>query len=432
MARSLRRAESRASSVASSVERPGESPPFGSAHLKVPFPALEVGRLGQAEQPPENLVFVLVQCALHLRLGPQVELAFLALGIGIQGGVVAACRVLHLAHDPLGGLVGNAREERLSGCRVGVGQHGQQFGIVVEHLLEMGDFPALVHRVAEEAAGEMIVQAALGHSDKREGRHAQRLIIALQGLIIALQGLVIAVPALLVMPQVLCRGEAPPGPQQRGDMVRMGELGRAAEAAVFRVEGLSQPLPGGLKRRQVEFHRLIARDVDAAQRVAQRVATLVRLLAIAAIVALDPGKNLLEDGCRKIGAGQDRQLLRGQEYRQRPAACRACGQLVRGLVDLVDVRALFPVDLDVDVEGVHQPGGGLVLKRLVRHDVAPVAGGVADGQQDGLVLIPRPLKRSLVPGQPVHRVVGVLQQVGTGFVGELVGHGFDYSSMGVG
>ena len=53
----------------------------------------------------------------------------------------------------------------------------------------------------------------------------------------------------------------------------------------------------------------------------------------------------------------------------------------------------------------------LVLERLALHHVAPVAGGVADAEEDGLVLGAGLLQGLRPPGVPVHRVVGVLQQV---------------------
>ena len=60
--------------------------------------------------------------------------------------------------------------------------------------------------------------------------------------------------------------------------------------------------------------------------------------------------------------------------------------LHRAHIDAVDVGALLAVDLDADEEVVHQAGGLLVFERLALHHVAPVAGGVADGDEDGLVV----------------------------------------------
>ena len=95
---------------------------------------------------------------------------------------------------------------------------------------------------------------------------------------------------------------------------------------------------------------------------------------------------------------------------------------MRGLVDLVEVGPLLAVDLDVDEEGVHDSGDVRVRERLVRHHVAPVAGGVADREQDRLVLGARARERLLAPRIPVDRVVGVLPEVGARFLREAVRH----------
>ena len=59
------------------------------------------------------------------------------------------------------------------------------------------------------------------------------------------------------------------------------------------------------------------------------------------------------------------------------------GHRLHGLhVDRVDVRALLAVDLDADEVLVHERRGLGVLEGLALHHVAPVAGGVADREQD--------------------------------------------------
>jgi hypothetical protein len=69
---------------------------------------------------------------------------------------------------------------------------------------------------------------------------------------------------------------------------------------------------------------------------------------------------------------------------------------------------------------VEQRGRLGVLERLVRHHVAPVAGGVADREHDGDVA-PGGLGEGLVaPRPPVHRVVRVLEQVRAGRILEPV------------
>ena len=63
---------------------------------------------------------------------------------------------------------------------------------------------------------------------------------------------------------------------------------------------------------------------------------------------------------------------------------------------------------------------GVVLEALVRHDVAPVAGGVADREQDRLVGALGFGERLRPPRPPIDRIVLVLEQIGTRLVGEAV------------
>jgi hypothetical protein len=83
-------------------------------------------------------------------------------------------------------------------------------------------------------------------------------------------------------------------------------------------------------------------------------------------------------GLGKIRAAEKGLLLRREKHRQRPAATPPRQQRVRRLVYLIEVGPFFPIDLDVDEKLVHMRGHGLVLERLVRHHMAPVARRVAD------------------------------------------------------
>ena len=76
-----------------------------------------------------------------------------------------------------------------------------------------------------------------------------------------------------------------------------------------------------------------------------------------------------------VGAGVERLTLGGQEARHRPPALAGQGGR-RGHVHGVDVGPLLAVDLHGHEAGVDDLGHGLVLERLVRHDVAPVARGI--------------------------------------------------------
>ena len=111
---------------------------------------------------------------------------------------------------------------------------------------------------------------------------------------------------------------------------------------------------------------------------------------------------------RVVGAAEERLAVRREEDGHRPAAVPR--QRDDGVhVERVDVGPLLPVDLDVHEALVHQRGRLVVLERLVLHDVAPVAGGVPDGEEDRLVLVARLGEGLLAPRVPVDRVVGVLQ-----------------------
>ena len=70
---------------------------------------------------------------------------------------------------------------------------------------------------------------------------------------------------------------------------------------------------------------------------------------------------------------------------------------------------------------VHDGGDLFVLKGFALHDVAPVAGGVADAEQDRFVLHFCLVQGFLAPWVPVYRVVCVLQQIWTRLVDEPVG-----------
>src|SRR3990172_10645374 len=56
----------------------------------------------------------------------------------------------------------------------------------------------------------------------------------------------------------------------------------------------------------------------------------------------------------------------------------------------------------------------------MRHDVTPVAGGIADGEEYRLFLSFGPLECFRAPRIPVHRIIGMLQQIRTFLLGEPV------------
>jgi hypothetical protein len=90
-------------------------------------------------------------------------------------------------------------------------------------------------------------------------------------------------------------------------------------------------------------------------------------------------------------------------------------------VDVIDVGTLLAVHLDADELLVQNLRDVLVVERLALHDVAPVAGAVADRQEDHLALFLGLLEGLGAPGVPVHRIMGVLQQVGAALARQAVG-----------
>src|SRR5512146_2652026 len=74
----------------------------------------------------------------------------------------------------------------------------------------------------------------------------------------------------------------------------------------------------------------------------------------------------------EISATVKRLSVRRQEQAHRPAALPGhrgyCAH-----VDIVQVRPLFPVDLDIDKMLIHQRSDLGILEGFVRHNVAPVA-----------------------------------------------------------
>ena len=71
--------------------------------------------------------------------------------------------------------------------------------------------------------------------------------------------------------------------------------------------------------------------------------------------------------------------------------------------------------------GVHEHGRFLILKRLVLHHVAPVAGAVAHAHDHQFVLLARPLPSGFTPRHPIHGIVLVLLQIGGGRLRQGVG-----------
>ena len=359
-------------------------------------PAFPVAAGGDVVGPLERRG-VVAENGVDLVPGPNVVLALDALAVGVEGagegenGCIAAGPVgrivhhPHLAQGPVDGFAHADGVERVVGVQPGRGQQLDKQGVVIEHLLEVGHQPPLVGGIPGKAAAQVIVNAALAH-----GVQGHRDRLAQKG-----------------------RTGPPVSPPQEPEKAGLGKFRRARGAAV---QGVDQAAgsPGGLVQELDGEAAAAGRPAQPGQGLADR-GNVLQHHFILIVERFRYGlqqvgeRGPAEVGRRgKIGAAPERLALGSEKHGQGPSALGA-HQGQRGLVDGVQIGSLLAVHLDVDEQAVHHPGDGLVLETLVGHDVAPVAGGVSDGQQDGLVLALGEGEGFRVPGPPVDGVVLVLQ-----------------------
>ncbi len=365
-------------------------------HVVAMFPVAGLGGAVEAHRRRR----IAAQHTVHLAGGPDMELAFDTLGIGVLRrceGRRGRGRV-HLAQEVPEDVLGDEAQPLVAGQTEGAGIDPRELRVVVQHLLEVRHMPALVRRVAGETAADMVVDAARGHVLQGRDQQGAGLFVATRG-----QG-----------QQVL---------QQR----RLRELGRVAETAVARVEAARQLIDGAamhiVGRRTRRGCGVAAQVLDERLRLLLEVAAPLQPRLAHGGQHLGKARHARARPRREVGAAEERRALRREEHVHRPAAMAAQG-LQRAHVDMIDIGQLLAVDLDRDEALGELPRDGLVLEALALHHVAPVASGVADRQEDGLVLGTRFREGLFAPGKPVDRIVGVLEQVGAGFAGEAVGgHG---------
>ena len=286
---------------------------------------------------------------VDLGLAPDVELALLAFAVSVERGRERALAGEHLARQPLDRLLGAAAEQRILGVEPDLAEQLENLRIVVEHFLEVRREPALVRRVARIAAAEVIVDAALAHALHREqdgGAHELRA------------------GAPIIAPEHVEHGG-------------VGKFRRATDAAVLAVDLVQQGVGAA---GDLNLGDLLAglRLAHAGKRALQRLAVLADLLGLAAIGLVHHLQHLAEARPaptwlrRKIGAAPEGLALRRQEHGERPAAVLT-HERERALIDRIEVGAFLAIELDVDVELVHERCGVGVLEAFMRHDVAPMA-----------------------------------------------------------
>ena len=110
---------------------------------------------------------------------------------------------------------------------------------------------------------------------------------------------------------------------------------------------------------------------------------------------------------REVSATKEGLTFGGEKNAHRPAA-RAGEGHYRVHVDAINVWALFAIYLDFYEMLVHLCRGFCILKGLMRHHMAPVAGSVANAEEDGLILGFGSAQGFFSPGMPVDRIVLML------------------------
>src|SRR4051812_24189102 len=88
---------------------------------------------------------------------------------------------------------------------------------------------------------------------------------------------------------------------------------------------------------------------------------------------------------RKISSPIKRFEIRSQKNRERPTSASS-HNLRHILINLIQIRSLFPIDLDIDKVLIHHFCHFLIFKALSLHDVTPVASRIPNAQENGLVL----------------------------------------------
>jgi len=256
----------------------------------------------------------------------------------------------------------------------------------------VGHQPHFIGRVPGKAAAHMVEQAASVHALQRLLRHGPGL----------------GLPC------------APGVPEQEDQIMRRGEFWRVPEAAPA---GVKTP---GVKARRHACQCPVWKAGACALRFPEPVGQRLSGGQQTAPIFPPQARRLLQQGQQRL-SGEVRPrpeglLLRREQHRQRPSA-GACHSHAGGHIDRVHIRALLPVDFDRDKIPVDRLRHRLVLKGLMGHDVAPVAGGVADAEEHRLVLLPCGLECLAPPGPPVHGIFPVLEQIRGLFKLQPVGHG---------
>src|SRR2546421_8961540 len=268
----------------------------------------------------------------------------------------------------------------------------------------MRDDPALIDGVTMEPPAQMIANAPPRHPRQR----------LLDDLALPLESALGVVPAR----------------EQELESGRVREFGRRAEAAIAHVER-----PRYLIRRrryQLGIHgaglRFVQRLGDVLSDRAGIRHDAIRLLTKRARNFLEyPAKARTPVWIvvgREIGSAEEHFTVGCQERGERPATL-ATQCLHRALIARVDVGTLVAVHLDADEVAIEDLGDSGIVVGLPIHHMAPVAPDRADIEQNRLAFRTGAREGCVVPGMPVHRLMGRRLEVSRSLCAELIHAGSD-------
>ncbi len=318
---------------------------------------LEVAGFGDIVDPAEQLAQLGAQDRLNLRRRPEEVLAFLSFAVGVLGSVKGPARRRHLPAQISDRLLDHLPEPVVARQAPPVQVEPDEQRVVVEHLLEVRHQPAGVHRIAVEAATQVIVEPAGRHLPERMNHQIERIPIL--------------GPVVVAQQEIQRRRRRELRPVAEAPVDRVVEEGEVPDRPVKQVgaERLAGR-PRGADPSQPDSHPFDVRpDVGGPTVVSLRDAHQ----------DLRKGRQVVAGHGREVGTAVERLLIRRQKDSERPPTAAPSEDLDRLLVEIVQVRPLLPIHLDVHEPLVHQPGDIGVLEAFVCHDVAPVTGRVADG-----------------------------------------------------
>src|SRR5690606_20101452 len=224
---------------------------------------------------------------------------------------------------------------------------------------EMRHEPMAVNRITRKASPDMVVNPAEAHSAQSVKNGSCNAVVS----------------------------SAHSGPPQQVGHGGVWKLGRRADASVNRIDQcleLASGLGNDLRWQSAGQRCRSYKTLQQGHSVNVYAVSVAAVDVVNCHQYVDKARPTPTRLLREVGAAPERFAGWSEEHCQRPAALLPKCMKSRH-IDLVDVRSFLPVDFDVDEMLVHDCSDGRILEALVGHDVAPVAGGIANGEQDRFV-----------------------------------------------